>query len=59
MSEHEIIGLCIAELKSLFEKDGQLRGFDDWDRLIGIVMTLEKVQKMLESKKASEEESDG
>lgn len=52
-------------LKRLFANDGQLRGFNDWDALVGCVMMLDSVAMMLsetekkEATETAEEEPNG
>ena len=56
----EQIQAVVAQLKDLFTDKNELRGFDDWDRLIGCVMTLEQVIRGLQwqDNKPTEEENE-
>lgn len=39
----ETIRAVIGTLKALFSDKGELKGFGDWDALIGCVMALENI----------------
>lgn len=43
MGTIEKLTAVVGTLKNLFSDKGELRGFDDWDSLIGCVVTLENI----------------
>lgn len=45
----------INELKNLFKDKGELRGFDDWDHMIGCIMALQNVCNQLSAQQAEKE----
>lgn len=49
MEKLEKINAVIETLTYLFADSGELKGFNDWDRFIGCVMTLQSVANMLEA----------
>lgn len=51
----QTITAIIETLKRLFADKGELKGFDDWDSLIGCVMALENIRAELQSNKMAEE----
>lgn len=51
----ETITAIIETLKRLFADKGELKGFDDWDSLIGCVMALENIRAELQSIETVEE----
>jgi len=44
-----------ATLKGLFKDSGELKGLDDWDKLIGCVATLDSVAFALDSQTDKDE----
>ena len=48
MGATETITAVIETLKSLFANGGELKGFNDWDALIGCVVALEQVKQDLQ-----------
>lgn len=49
MEKREKVNAVIATLMNLFAEKGELKGFADWDRFIGCIMTLQSVADMLEA----------
>lgn len=49
MGATETITAVIETIKSLFANGGELKGFDDWDALIGCVVALEQVKQNLQN----------
>lgn len=53
----QTIDAVIETLKRLFADKGELKGFDDWDSLIGCVMALENIKAELQSNETEAEEN--
>ena len=56
MNYIETITAVIRTLKTLFQDKGELRGFDDWDSLIGCVVALENISQALQSENSFEKD---
>lgn len=51
----ETIRAVSENLQTLFDDKGELKGFHDWDALIGCVIALDKAATELESRFAAEQ----
>ena len=56
MEISDILKQVAKQLRQLFATGGELRGFDDWDKFLGCVMTIEQLAEKFEVK---EEVDDG
>lgn len=52
----ETLMSVIQTLYGLFENKAELRGFDDWDRLIGCVVALQNVVNELNIQQGKEDD---
>ena len=52
----ETIKAVIVTLKSLFANKGELKGFNDWDAMIGCVVALENIVQKLQSENSFEKD---
>ena len=44
----ETLQAVVVQLRKLFADKNELKGFDDWDALVGCVMALESLIRMLD-----------
>ena len=60
MNKAQNIRAVAQELKNLFANKAELRGFKDWDTLIGCIMLLEQTAGEIEAERINKEvEADG
>lgn len=58
----ETLTLIYEALRELFQNKSELRGVDDWDSFIGILLKLKEVEtavQIMEEKQNSVEENEG
>lgn len=58
MDIYDSLTSIVKELKDLFSDKNELKGFDDWDRLIGCIIILEKLVNSF-SNLANEPDTEG
>lgn len=44
----ETLQAVVSQLRRLFADKNELKGFDDWDAMVGCVMTLESLIRMMD-----------
>ena len=47
MDNAETLITVAKQLRELFAEKSELKGFDDWDRLIGCIITIQNVAQAL------------
>lgn len=55
MDKAKNIRIAVQEIKNLFANKAELRGFHDWDTLIGCIMLLEQTAGELEAERINSE----
>ena len=54
MNASETLTLIANELRDLFKEGGELKGLNDWDRLLGCIVALEQTAQALAEPQAEE-----
>lgn len=55
MGNAETIIAVIKQLREIFLKKSELRGYDDWDKFFGCINVLQQVATALSEEEATEE----
>ena len=58
MNAVETLTLIASELRDLFKDSGELKGINDWDRLLGCIIAIENTAQVLAEPAQAEENTE-